>query len=170
MRFCTPVVLALAMLAAGCQGPGGAVSVRWRIVDLSTGESFDPSGNEAATDDGSCCRPPHPAGQCDFSAEWVVRNVSITLRDPTTGELVLAGESFKCSQREKTTKFVLPTGTFAIGLDAAVVDGHGMPVPVFLPPPEVRTIVRAEVVNLQIIEVGVHRLPPLPLIDPVVTF
>jgi hypothetical protein len=170
MRFCTPVVLALLTLAAGCQGPGGAVSVRWRVVDLSTSESFDPSGSEAATNDGSCCRQPHPAGLCDFSAEWVVRDVSITLRDPTTGELVLAGEPFKCSTREKTTRFVLPTGTFAIGLDAAVFDGHGAPVPVYLPPPEVRTIVRAEVVNLQIIEVGVHPLPQLPHQGSMVTF
>jgi hypothetical protein len=170
MRFCTPVVLALFALAAGCQGSGGAVSVRWRVVDLSTGESFDPSGSEAATDDGSCCRLPHPGGLCDFAAEWVVRNVSIALRDPSTGELVLVGEPFRCSQREKTTRFVLPTGTFAIGLDAAVFDGHGAPRPVYLPPPEVRTIVRAEVVNLQIIEVGVHPLPQLPHQGSMVTF
>ena len=159
MRFCTPLVLALFALAAGCRGPGGAVSVRWRIVDLSTGESFDPSGSEASTDDGSCCRQPHPAGLCEFGTEWEVRTVNITLQDPTTGALVLTGDPFKCSQREKTTRFDLPTGTYAIGLDAAVFDGHGAPQPVFLPPPDVRTIVRAEVVNLQIIEVGVHPLP-----------
>jgi hypothetical protein len=160
MRFCTWLFLGVAVLAAGgCQGPGGAVSVRWRILDISVGETFDPSGTESATKDGSCCRLPHPKGECAFDAEWVVRDVSITLRDPTTGELALASEPFKCTTREKTTAFVLPPGTYAIGLDATVVDGHGMPEPVFLPPPEVRSIVRAEVVNLQIIEIGVHRLP-----------
>src|SRR4051794_12619017 len=123
MRFCTPLALTLLALAAGCQGPGGAVSVRWRIVELATGESFDPSGSETATDDGSCCRLPHPRGQCDFSANWVVRTINITLRDPTTGELVLVGDPFRCSQREKTTEFVLPTGPYAIGLDAVVQDG-----------------------------------------------
>jgi hypothetical protein len=166
MRFCTLLVWQIALLGAvalagGCQGPGGAVSVRWRIADLSTGESFDPSSTETGTSVGACCRLPHDGvgGQCGFDAEWVVHTVNITLRDPTTGELVLTGEPFKCTTREKTTEFILPTGTFAIGLDANVTNGHNQPVPVFLPPPEVRTIVRAGVVNLQIIEVGVHRLP-----------
>jgi hypothetical protein len=166
MRFCTPLVARIALLGAialgaGCQGSGGAVSVRWRIVDLSTGESFDPSGTETATSDGSCCRLPHDGvgGTCSFDAEWVVRDVSITLRDPTTGDPVLTSGPFRCSTREKTTPFTLPTGTFAIGLTATVVNGHNQDVPFFMPPPDVRTIVRAEVVNLQIIEVGVHRLP-----------
>ncbi|MDB4967217.1 MAG: hypothetical protein JWN44_2906 [Myxococcales bacterium] len=171
MRFCTLLMLALAVVGGGCQGSGGAVSVRWRVVDLSTGESFDPSGSEASTRDGSCCRLPHPGGLCDFSTEWVVRTVSITLSDPITGELVLTNEPFACSKREKTSRFDLPTGTFAVGLTATVVDGHGMPVPVFLPPPEIRTIVRADVVNLQIIEVGVHPLPAsLQQTDPMVTY
>src|ERR1700761_3028371 len=53
MRFCT---LALALLlAASCQGDGGAVSVRWRLVDLSTGEAWD-ANTQSIDYKGACCR------------------------------------------------------------------------------------------------------------------
>src|SRR5579864_3717113 len=47
MRFCTLSALGLALVAtaplAGCSdGQDGAVSVRWRIVDLQTGVTYDP--------------------------------------------------------------------------------------------------------------------------------
>lgn len=148
----------VALLAlGGCQGEGGAVSARWRIVDLATGAGFDPRGKVAAHD-GSCC-----LGQllhaCTAQSPWIVRTVAITLFDPATGDRLSDISQVPCSTRESTTDFVLPTGTFAIGLSPQAVDGAGQPARVAVPPPEVRTIVRGEVVNLQVIEIGVDPLP-----------
>jgi hypothetical protein len=173
-RLCTLAVAAL--LAAGCHGNGGAVSVRWRIADLSTGETFDPMST--AANDGSCCSDLDEAKQCAFSSIWVVRTVNVTLRDPMTNQPIegVAPRTFPCEKREDTTAFELPSGTFAIGLTADVFDGAGNPAPGQVPPPEVHTIVRGEVVNLQDIEIGVHPLPsaspavPLPMGTEMVTF
>src|SRR6478672_7517988 len=84
MRFCTlAFVAATACVAvAGCQGNGGAVSVRWRIANLSTGQTWDPMSFGA--NDGSCCSDEDPAHNCEATSIWVVRSVSVTLRDPTT--------------------------------------------------------------------------------------
>jgi hypothetical protein len=174
LRFCTLAFVALAV--AACQGNGGAVSVRWRISNLSTGETWDPS--TARSNDGSCCSDHDVAGNCDTTSIWVVRSVSVILRDPASDAPVPGVEprTFPCKQRESTTAFDLPAGTFAIGLTADVFDGHGNPAPGALPPPEVHTIVRGEVVNLQDIEIGVQPLPstsprvPLPPGTQMVTF
>jgi hypothetical protein len=157
IRFCT--LAAAALLVAGCQGNGGAVSVRWRIADLSTGETFDPASTAAA--DHSCCSDLDSARQCAFSSIWVVRAVNVTLRDPGTDQPIqnVAPKRFPCDQREDTTAFELPSGTYAIGLTAETFDGAGNPAPGVVPPPEVHTIVGGEVVNLQDIEIGVHPLP-----------
>ncbi|MGZ3438874.1 MAG: hypothetical protein ACXVDD_05140 [Polyangia bacterium] len=174
IRFCTLAVAAL--LAAGCQGNGGAVSVRWRISDLSTGKTFDPMS--AGASDGSCCSDLQKNQECAFFSTWVVRAVTVTLRDPMTDEPIagVAPKMFPCKDREETTAFELPSGSFAIGLSAEVFDGAGNRVPGAVPPPEVHTIVRGEVVNLQDIEIGVHPLPaparpvPLPTGTDMVTF
>ena len=171
MRFCTAGVLALVLAVAplaGCQGDGGAVSARWRIIDLASGEGFDPRGSVAAGG-GLCCRD-QAAHACTADNPWIVRSVGIRLADPSSGQVVLDVEPKQpCSQRETTTDFVLPLGTFAISLTADVVDGAGNTAPVQIPPPEVRTIVRGEVANLQIIEIGVDPLP-LPTPTTGVTF
>ncbi len=158
IRFCTMAVAALALV--GCNGSGGAVSVRWRIADLSTGATFDPAGVRA--NDGSCCSDLDVAGNCQPTSIWVVRSVSVTLRDPSTGVPVsgIAPRQFPCDRRESTTAFDLPAGTYAIGLSADVFDGSGNPAPGVVPPPEVHTIVSGEVVNLQDIQIGVQPLPP----------
>jgi hypothetical protein len=161
MRFCTPL-LALVALSAGCQGSGGAVSVRWRIVELSTGEAFDPGSTGLAglvANHGYCCRLRDQNSDCTADNAWVVQTVGIVLSDAATGGFVEDVSPFNCNSRERTTKFVLPAGSFAIGLEAVVVDGNGARAPVALPPPEVRTILKGEVVNLQVIEIGVHPLP-----------
>src|SRR5437588_8941850 len=157
IRFCTLVFVALA--AAACQGNGGAVSVRWRIADLSTGKSIDPF--DARANDGSCCSDHDDARQCLTTSVWVVRSVNVVLRDPTTDQPIVGvvPRLFPCEKRESTTAFDLPAGTFAIGLTADVFDGEGNPAPGVVPPPEVHTIVRGEVVNLQDIQIGVQPLP-----------
>ncbi|HWE27564.1 MAG TPA: hypothetical protein VHB97_06145 [Polyangia bacterium] len=174
IRFCT-LALAAVTLAA-CNGDGGAVSVRWRIANLSTGETFDPMSARAS--DGSCCSDHDQARQCLPTSIWVVHSVSVVLRDPSTDEPVagVAPRTFPCDKRESTTAFDLPAGTFAIGLTADIFDGAGNPAPGVVPPPEVHTIVRGEVVNLQDIEIGVQPLPstgsrvPLPGATQMVTF
>jgi hypothetical protein len=173
ISFCTLAIAALA--AGGCQGNGGAVSVRWRIADLSTGETFDPMS--AGVNDHSCCSDRDSAGNCPVTSTWVVRSVSVTLRDPSTDQPIagVGPRVFPCDKRESTTAFDLPEGTFAIGLTADVFDGENHPAPHVVPPPQVHTIVRGEVVNLQDIQIGVQPLPtgnrvPLPPRAGVVTF
>ncbi|HEY2747084.1 MAG TPA: hypothetical protein VGL86_20820 [Polyangia bacterium] len=163
-RFCTFALAA--MVLGGCQGNGGAVSVRWRISNLSTGQTFDPM--MAGADDGSCCSDVENM-QCSPISIWVVRSVSIVFADPTTGAPApgITPRTFPCKDRESTTAFDLPAGTFAIGLAAEVFDGDGNPLASIVPPPEVHTIVRGDVVNLQDIEIGVQ---PLPSNKSVVTF
>lgn len=166
-RICT--LLAALTLCAGCQGDGGAASARWIIEDLSTGQRFDPRDN-AHGNDGLCCdRDFASAGACGAGNAWIVRTVAITVRDPTSGASVLDLPASPCTKREETTNFDLPEGDFAIGITADVVDGQGNPAASQIPPPEVRTIVRGEVVNLQIIEIGVNPLP-LPTPSTGVTF
>lgn len=176
IRFCTlALATATSLWVAGCQGNGGAVSVRWRVANLSTGETFDPQSVQA--NDGSCCSNLDDAHNCQVASIWVVRSVDVTLRDPTTDQPVpsVAPRRFPCDKRESTTAFDLPTGTYAIGLTADVFDGQGKPAPGVVPPPEVHTIVRGEVVNLQDIQIGVQPLPtgsrvPLPHGSAMVTF
>ncbi len=166
----------LALALAACSGNGGAVSVRWRISNLSTGQTFDPMS--VGSNDHSCCSDRDLAGQCSAISIWVVRSVSVTLRDPST-DVPIAGvapRTFPCDKRESTTAFDLPPGTYAIGLTADVFDGMGQPAVGVVPPPAVHTIVRGEVVNLQDIEIGVQPLPtrpaavPLPGAPGMVTF
>jgi hypothetical protein len=165
-RFCT-LALATAALVGGCQGNGGAVSVRWRINNLSTGQTFDPMMAQA--NDGSCCSDVVAGGLCATYSIGVVRSVAVVLQDPITGEPSpgIAPRQFPCDKRESTTAFDLPPCTYAIGLEASVFDGMGNPAPFAVPPPEDRTIVKGEVVNLQDIEIGVQ---PLPSAKSVVTF
>jgi hypothetical protein len=157
-RICA--VAALVGSLGGCDGNGGAVSVRWRISNLSTGQMFDPMST--ASNEGSCCSDLNEAKQCSVTSIWVVESVSVVLRDPSTGLAVpgITPPSYQCKLREATTAFDLPTGTYEIGLSADVFDGMHNPAPSVIPPPEVRTIVRGDVVNLQDIEIGVQPLPP----------
>jgi hypothetical protein len=162
------VVLILCALAAGCNGSDGAVSVRWRIVDLTLGDVYDPKADSDAA--GFCCPDAHIINrQCQFDSPWVIRSLAVTLADPSSGQ-VLKSQGFPCGIGESTTSFTLPTGTFAMGLDVTATTGNGNAAPAFTPPPEIHTIVKGEIVNLQVIEIGVHPLaqpqPPVPLPPP----
>jgi hypothetical protein len=90
----------------------------------------------------------------------VVRDLRIVLSNPSTNEMV-PSPSFLCEFGEHTTQFTMPTGLWFIGLFARVEDGAGRPVPWTVPPPEMHTIVKGDIVNLQEIEVGVN-----PLVTP----
>jgi hypothetical protein len=149
------------IFALGCQGNGGAVSVRWRIVDLTTGQEIDPGDVKAA--DGSCCNQRDATSNlCLPSNPWIIESVNIVMGEATTGTPIQTPlKPFACSLREKTTPFVLQPGTFAVSLAATndIGDGMNVPAPVALPPPSVRTITSGDVVNLDVIEIGVNPLP-----------
>lgn len=160
--ICTLVATAA---LAGCQGNQGAVSVRWRIVDLSLGNNYDPKSSNVSDREGACC-PNIMNHQCTFDNPWVIHTLTVTLTDPAT----LASQSatpFVCGIGEETTPFTLPTGTWAIGLTVVSAStGNGQPTTTDVPPPEVHTIVKGDIVNLQVIEIGVNPLPlpgPVPL-------
>ena len=97
---CALARIAGAASLGGCQGNGGAVSVRWRISNLSTGQTYDPMS--AAANDGSCCSDVELGGICASTSIWVVQSVSVTLRDPTTGVPTpgVAARTFPCKLRE----------------------------------------------------------------------
>ncbi len=158
--ICT--LLAVAAVA-GCHGNDGAVSVRWRIVDLTSGSTFDPKSDSDSA--GLCCPAANVMNkQCNFQSPWVIRSLAVTLQNPTTPTDATRSESFPCGGGENTTSFTLPTGTWAIGLAVVATDGLGQPAPAQVPPPEIHTIVKGEIVNLQVIEIGVNPLnqPPGP--------
>jgi hypothetical protein len=145
------------MLLCGCQGEGGAVSVRWQIVDLTRGNLINP--NDVGRGDGSCGHD-EPAGSPVES--WTIPKVRLVLADPRSGSEVLAADDarliFNCSQREGTTPFTLPLGQFALSLLA--VDSN---TEVVTPAAAVRTLKRAELVGLDVVELGIHPPPRAPL-------
>ena len=141
--------LALVILLASCQGKGGAVSVRWRLRDLTTGEQFNPRDVGVA---GGACAHQNPT--------WTIQDVSLVLADPATGVPMMSRPEweaeFDCSQREGTTPFELPVGTFALSIQPTTVSPEGGAVAAA---PQVREIRAGEIVNLDIVEIGVNPLP-----------
>lgn len=169
MRFFVTLLRVGAIVAlASCQGDGGAVSVRWRLVDLSTGQAWD-ANDKSIDSNGVCCRVDDTTKTC-ASSPWVVRGVYVQLGDPETGvpiDLGVKEPQAPCAARELTSKFNLPTGTWAISLAA---DAPDMGTPVVTPAPQLRDIQRGGVVNLDVVEIGVDPLPrTLPTDDAGVT-
>jgi hypothetical protein len=94
-------LVGLTALACGCAGDGGAVTVRWRIVELETGKIWDPSDSAIAGSEGFCCHRPPGVRACinpspdmagadmaggasgvDTSIpNWVVKTVEVQLTD-----------------------------------------------------------------------------------------
>jgi hypothetical protein len=156
VRFLLLSILA-AGLAAGCQGEGGAVSVRWQIVDLTRGNLIRP--NDVGRGDGSCG---HEEPDGSPVETWVIPRVRLVVADPKSGAEVIAADDkrliFNCSQREGTTPFSLPLGQYAMSLLAVDADTE-----VVTPAPAVRTLKRAELVSLDVVELGIHPPPRAPL-------
>jgi hypothetical protein len=178
-------VVACAALG-GCIGKGGAVTVRWRIVELDSGQTWNPATDPGiAGSDHFCCRrlANAPVTTCidddpnDLTADalatnWVVKKVEVELDDPDTGTPVqVTALGTFCTAGELTTPFILPTGRFAVRLVSTATDRTGtVAVQTSTPAAEIRDIVADSVVNLQIIEIGVEPLPlPLPPADAGVT-
>lgn len=143
----------------GCLGKGGAVSVRWRIVERATGTLRDP--RDVSDQQGVCCQNRSDRGECAGQPGWRVTRVLVVLTDPTTGTTLPdppAGLEAPCNARELTTPFELPDGLFAINLRAfdpaapLVVEAES-------PSPELRVVRAAEIVNLDIVELSVTSPP-----------
>jgi hypothetical protein len=150
--------LALLAFAACSDGNSGAVSVRWRIVDLTNGSNYDPKQYGAA--DGSCmCGGNGPT--CPGEPDWRVQRVRLQIVDEANGlaaPIDPALLEFACDTREATTPFLVPAGRYALSLEAFNFFDPDSPAGV-TPPPLVRSIIDAEIVNLDVIEIGVNPLP-----------
>jgi hypothetical protein len=157
----TIVSLLVTLLCASCQGHGGAVSVRWQIEDLTTGQLYYPS-DVAGNNDVCTQTMPTP---------WAITQVLLVISPPGMPAPSPSPEdckaeqpscfSFKCAQREATTPFSLVPGSFALSLQAIGAPGTTA----ITPAPSVRTIKRNELVNLDVIEIGVNPLPTVPFTD-----
>jgi hypothetical protein len=179
MRAC--VIIALG-LAACSDGSLGAISVRWRVVDLTTGAAYDPRQQFGTQPPGGeCYCPPASApGGCAGSLGWRIDRVRVRIADPFTDATVTGAEGpldadpafvFNCQVREATTPFRVPPSPpdrgWAISLEtfnlvpAAVDGGVGLTEEAagVTPPPVVRTVRTAEITNLDVIQIGVSLLP-----------
>jgi hypothetical protein len=149
--FCT------ALLAGGCEGSGGAASVRWRISVQQTGQALDP--RDVSDGQGVCCEHQGSAG-CAGQPGWQVEKIALVVADAVTGVPLpeLADDQqliFPCGARERTTPFILPIGTFALSLRAFASAQPLLP-QASTPEPSVRVIKKGEIVNLDVIEVQVR--------------
>ena len=150
------VLLSGLLLAACSSDKLGAVSFRWRLVDKSSGTLT--TARDYAQPDGSClCTK----GQrdCPTSCGWRVTKVRLHASSLVGGvpmpiDLAEQDVEFPCSVGEATTAFRIPAGTLALS-----IDGYDPAPPHMIqatgPAPQVRTIVPAQVVNLDIVELAV---------------
>ena len=149
-----------ASVASGCSGSGGAVSVRWRIAERSTGALHDP--RDVADASGTCCAVRDSQLGCAGQPGWHITRVRLELTEILAEEGTEqplanppAGLDAPCRSRELTTPFELPTGTFAVALkafDPAAPDA----IEAESPSAEIRTIHRAEIVSLDVVELSVE--------------
>jgi hypothetical protein len=149
------VCLAAVVGLVGCQGPGGAVSVRWRITVKDTGATHDPRDVEGP--DGICQAQ---KGELDAMGlpRWQVHRVQLVLTDPVTGAAVDSEDPslvVPCTSRERTTPFELPVGSIALSLKAFDPAAPAGAVEGTTPAPTIREIKKAEIVNLDLVEIRV---------------
>ena len=151
------MLAALPWILSGCLGEGGAVNVRWRIAVRETGRVDDPRDDSDAA--GVCCQY-FEAGKVCTTNGWHITRVQLLFTDSTTGAALVdppGGLDAPCGKRELTTPFSLPSGNFDILLRA--YDPATNATQAQSPLPEQRSIHRAEIVNLDIVELSVSLYP-----------
>lgn len=167
MRAAGGLLFALGILSTACGQSGGAASVRWQITDLTTGESYDPRDvSDRVT--GFCTHVFHkcePLGESD--RRWTIERVRIRIESidpadaPGTRAEILALDpnlEFPCNVREGTTPFIIPNGIYAfsvLAIAASADDAHTVGL---VPPPIIRTVDGTEIINLDVMEIGVRPL------------
>jgi len=114
---------------------------------------------------GSCgCLADGTPGGCAGSGPgWEIDLVRLVIVDPlapgAAPPIDPEKAKFLCNQREATTPFEIKSGRYALSLAAFDVSG-GVETPVgATPAPAVRTIKQGEIVNLDVVEIGVHPIP-----------
>lgn len=165
-----------------CQatGNGGAVVVRWRVVDNPSGRLF-PRGQ-------CCCAPTDISGaardeclgvggalgsQCPDSPGWLVRTVKLRIRRlGESGVVILDGGAVDdysiealCTGAELTTAFCLPPGAYELSLTAEaqrLSSGAWGPAAtsqearVVTPAAVRRNVQPGQIVNLDVVVMGVN--------------
>ena len=141
----------LAACASGCLGGDGAVTARWRLSERQTGALYDP--RDISDESGTCCQPVAGSPACAGAPAWRVTRVHVVLADPATATEIAAqpGLDASCGSRELTTPFSLPEGLFAISLRAFDPAAPAM-IEAESPSPQIRTVRKAEIVNLDVVE------------------
>jgi hypothetical protein len=154
-------LLAILLCGASCQGHGGAVSVRWQIEDLTTGQLYYPSDVGGPN---NVCTQSMPTPWTITDVLLVISPPGMPAPSPSPEECKAEQPScfrFSCAQREATTPFSVTPGSFALSLQAIGAPGTRT----ITPAGSVRQVKANELVNLDVVEIGVNPLPTVPFTD-----
>jgi hypothetical protein len=157
-------IAAVVTLLAACSQGQGAVSVRWRIIDKTSGAVSDPRDYANPTTGGCQCIGGQGAN-CQNSCGWTVNRVRLhvsTLTSTGLQESVPPIE-FPCRQEEATTASIIPVGMlfFSVEGDTGSTDA-GLKIQAYGPPGVLRNVVAAQVVNLDVVELApISTEPPV---------
>jgi hypothetical protein len=143
-------LLALLGLAGCSSGNGGAVVVRWQLVDPQIGPDGKPA-NCINADPGACCIDLNHDPKA-LPHDVVVDTVRLRLSqlgDGGESEVACPSCSSACSALEHTTSFDIVPGAYLLSIEALRCGA-----PVGRTPPEVqRNVIAGEITNLNAIEI-----------------
>lgn len=157
--------LLLALLPSACVRDKGAVLVRWRLVDASTGQGPAQCSAEVATQllreaavagGGACCAGVR-SERLGRSADVIIDHIRLRAQAVADVDQVEVKDvacpscCAACSRFEHTTEFELPPGEYKLWIEplrCGVKVGN-------TPPAVVRTVTAGEITNLNSIEVRV---------------
>jgi hypothetical protein len=158
-------LLALMLWGSACSRDKGAVVVRWRLIDGSTGTSPNGScsGRQASAGAGGCCGLVHsdrdgldPAATHAVTIDRIRLHVQrVADADaglPASLEQPCSSCCFSCTPSEHTTNFELCEGNYKLWLEALRC---GRPVG-DVPPAVVRRVTAGEITNLDAIEIRIN--------------
>lgn len=159
------IALTVSLVGAGCARDKGAVLVRWRLVDASTGQgpgqcsaeaSTQLARENAATGGGACCAGVR-SERLGRSADVIIDHIRLRARRVSDVDQVEVQDAVcpsccaACSRFEHTTEFELPPGEYKLWIEPLRC---GVKVGA-TPPAVVRTVTAGEITNLNSIEVRV---------------
>jgi hypothetical protein len=152
---------------------GGAVVVRWRVVDVPSGQLFLR---------GQCCCDPamssafcsaNSGNSCPTSPAWKISDVVLLVTPKGSGASVSGSSSpcvirTPCVDAELITNFCLAQGVYDLQLGAELfheVDGGAVCAPGMpeLPPAVQRQVLTGQITNLDVVVLGVNAPQPADL-------